>query len=441
MALFFIIPTTEGPAQILSLVAEDADVQSVICLNNTTTTLAVSSAYHQFVRKGSGLIHKTFGHGAFRLDVSARIDQGNSWQLAVYLAHAAFAKGELGQGEPGPGDALVWASAEVQHHGALGAIGQLAEKMAQSQQLLQRYQQQGVRLYLFCASSNQPELSQLSPWSVHGFSQVEQALSLLFPARAASAEAPGQALPLSQNRDNPTKAVTKGAISANLRHVAIGFGVVAVSALLFLLWQTQLWQISLWQTPPSQHAVVNANADNAAKAAGTMLIDSMLSTGPGAYPARCQQRALKPAPQARQYQLLSGSSLSLPAHLLCELRLTAPADMPKAQLSVLLLPSRAAAAPTNSALPELLPQHAKLAQPVINSELFQHSANGWQWAGNWPVPEQHLVLVWHPKTAALTDLTQLAIWQHEQPFGQQQLNYLQQQYPHWAFYGLVLQGF
>ena len=260
MALFFIIPTTEGPAQILSLVAEEPDVQSVICLNNSTTTLAVSSAYHQFVRKGSGLIHKTFGHGAFRLDVSARIDQGNSWQLAVYLAHAAFAKGELGQGEPGPGDVLVWASAEVQHHGALGAIGQLAEKMAHSQQLLQRYQQQGVRLYLFCASSNQPELSQLSPWPVQGFNQVEQALSLLFPAKAASAEAPSPADPLLQSPEVLIKTPATGAFSTNRRNIALGVGAVAVGALLFFFWQTQ----------PLQDSVLKTGADNAPTAAGAM---------------------------------------------------------------------------------------------------------------------------------------------------------------------------
>ena len=113
--------------------------------------------------------------------------------------------------------------------------------------------------------------------------------------------------------------------------------------------------------------------------------------------------------------------------------------MPQAQLSVLVLPSRAAA--PNAAQPERLQQQAKLSQPTIHTELFQPSANGWQWAGSWPVPEQHLVLVWHPKTAALPALTELAIWQHEQPFGQQQLSYLQQHYPQWAFYGLVLQGF
>lgn len=89
------LATTEGVVQIERITREDAR-QSAICLKRTTKVLPVSAGYDAFVRPPSGVIEREFGPypaGAFRLDVSAPVSEGESWQLGVFAAHALAAAG------------------------------------------------------------------------------------------------------------------------------------------------------------------------------------------------------------------------------------------------------------------------------------------------------------------------------------------------------------
>ena len=43
--------------------------------------------YDQFVRRPTGIIEKLLGPSAYRVDVSAPITQGDSWQLGMAIAH------------------------------------------------------------------------------------------------------------------------------------------------------------------------------------------------------------------------------------------------------------------------------------------------------------------------------------------------------------------
>ncbi len=100
------ILTTEGPVAIQRISEEDAAVQSVMCLDGLAQILPVSPAYDAFVRRPVGVIERMTGHGAYRMDVAARIDEGRSWQLAAYIAHAARLK-------PGGEDIAIYATGEV----------------------------------------------------------------------------------------------------------------------------------------------------------------------------------------------------------------------------------------------------------------------------------------------------------------------------------------
>lgn len=100
------ILTTEGPVAIQRISEEDPVVQSVMCLDGLAQILPVSPAYDAFVRRPVGVIERMTGHGAYRMDVAARIDEGNSWQLAAYMAHAARLN-------PGGEGIAVYATGEV----------------------------------------------------------------------------------------------------------------------------------------------------------------------------------------------------------------------------------------------------------------------------------------------------------------------------------------
>ena len=101
------VATTEGPALIQRLVAEDAlaeDEPSAVCLNGTTTRLPITGAYTYFVRDH---VRGFAGRTAFRLDLDRRIDGGSSWMLGVWIAHVLLAKGRLAMRGEGDGRCRV----------------------------------------------------------------------------------------------------------------------------------------------------------------------------------------------------------------------------------------------------------------------------------------------------------------------------------------------
>ncbi len=82
------IATTDGPAEIERLTAEDPEVRSVVCLGGKAVALPISADYDAFVRKPTGVIEAYFGHGAWRIDLARPISGGMSWQLGAFIAHA-----------------------------------------------------------------------------------------------------------------------------------------------------------------------------------------------------------------------------------------------------------------------------------------------------------------------------------------------------------------
>src|SRR3954471_9713505 len=105
-----LIPTTNGPVEVLLLTEEDPAIgRSVACIGGTTETADIAAAYHAFVARPTGVIERLFGHSCYRLDMSGRIDAGSSWQLGVLIAHALHAADRLAQeGDAAAG--VVWAT-------------------------------------------------------------------------------------------------------------------------------------------------------------------------------------------------------------------------------------------------------------------------------------------------------------------------------------------
>ena len=154
MRVFVYIATTQGLVAVQRITEEEPDVQSVVCLNGTVEALPISGRYHDFVKKGTGLIHKEFGHGAFRVDLDARVDQGASWQLAIYLAHHLHHQGRLAGGDPQPGDLVIWATGAVQSDRAVAEVAGVDAKFQRSAGQLRLWQQQGVSVLCMLPRAN-----------------------------------------------------------------------------------------------------------------------------------------------------------------------------------------------------------------------------------------------------------------------------------------------
>ncbi|WP_340677315.1 hypothetical protein [Paraglaciecola sp.] len=113
MKVHVYIATTQGLVAVQRIHQLDPEISSVVSINGTSSIASISSAYHNFVKKGAGIIEADFGGQSYRVNIDAQIDQGNSWQLGLYLAHAAHARGILGDGKPQTGDLLICATGEV----------------------------------------------------------------------------------------------------------------------------------------------------------------------------------------------------------------------------------------------------------------------------------------------------------------------------------------
>ena len=175
------IGTTEGLVAIQRITEEDSGVQSVICLNGTVQALAVSAAYHDFVRRGTGVIARDFNHDAYRIDVDGRIDQGTSWQLPVYLAHALHRRGLLGDGSPVAGDRVIWATGEVDIDLGVRPVTGVAQKLACSLEAIQAWRTQGIEVQVLLPSSNLGEGSAQIE-SLAGVSGVSRMLDVSLPS-------------------------------------------------------------------------------------------------------------------------------------------------------------------------------------------------------------------------------------------------------------------
>ena len=151
-----LVATTRGPSAVQRLTAEDEDVRSVICLDGKAMSLPVSGAYDQFVRQPTGLVERHFGHGSYRLDVEHPIDDGASWQLGVFLAHALEAAGALAGRGIRPAR-LVWATGEVDRDLAIRPVAHVAEKMERSEAAIRSAVAEGVPVLVMLPRANARE--------------------------------------------------------------------------------------------------------------------------------------------------------------------------------------------------------------------------------------------------------------------------------------------
>ena len=75
MKYHIFIATTKGCIAIQDIIAlDDPEIQSLITVNGTATLANISSYYHHFVKKGSGIIQNDFGACSYRANIEHGID-------------------------------------------------------------------------------------------------------------------------------------------------------------------------------------------------------------------------------------------------------------------------------------------------------------------------------------------------------------------------------
>lgn len=252
MRIFVYIATTQGPVLVRKITQEDDDVQSVVCLNHTADRLPITNRYHDFVKKGTGLIHRDFGHGAFRVDLSDRVTAGDSWQLGLYLAHAMSARGTLvelsssDQALPLPEDLVVWATGAVTADREVSRVEEVPAKWEHSQQLFERCARTGVPVLALVPAGNKDDTSQAlaefqgkdqpDPVFVNDLAKALAALERRLPGTHQQAAAASSPVPI---KSEPVRSGLRMSRSVGLGLVAAALLIVVASGL-----------ITRWVWPP-----------------------------------------------------------------------------------------------------------------------------------------------------------------------------------------------
>lgn len=191
MAVTVYILTTKGPVRIQRISEEELGVQSVICLDGRAQALPISSRYDAFVRNPTGVIERATGHGAYRMDVDHMIDDGDSWQLGVYLAHLSENDTDR--------DVYVFATGEVDRELKVRPVSHVSEKLEQADNLMRALQSEGNRIRVFVPLDVDLELVDCQGIEVNQVSHVDQMFDLLGTSpskRNVSKRAEGQQLNL-----------------------------------------------------------------------------------------------------------------------------------------------------------------------------------------------------------------------------------------------------
>lgn len=163
MPITVYILTTQGPVRIQRIAEEQTGIQSVMCLDGRSQALPISSRYDAFVRNPTGVIERATGHGAYRVDVDAVIDAGDSWQLGIYIAHITD---EIDV----PEDIHIFATGEIDRDLNIRSVGHVDEKMDRAAEVLNGLREAGKKFHVFVPGHSLEEVTGNNPYSV---TQVE----------------------------------------------------------------------------------------------------------------------------------------------------------------------------------------------------------------------------------------------------------------------------
>ena len=154
-----VIPTTKNVVGISDIIIEDPLVSSVICENNSLEALPISGQYNSFVKSPTGVIEKITGNPSYRIDVTSKIQQGNSWQLAIAIAHILHNNKLLSFSNeenliPNNYVSVIWASGTINANLDVKGINYLDNKVKKSITFFRQCVQKNIIVKIIISHEN-----------------------------------------------------------------------------------------------------------------------------------------------------------------------------------------------------------------------------------------------------------------------------------------------
>lgn len=173
------IGTTNGPVRIERISNEPAPLTEVCKGRDFQPLQPISDDYENFVRPGRP-VEQAFGpfaHTSFRMDVSDEINSGQSWRLAVFVAHGLLKGDRLARADEDVAG-VVWLTGRINADFQVEPVGHIAEKIHASKDLFDECLKNGkkVSVYLPEEDSRLPDGATPDGVAVHCVSDVFRVL-------------------------------------------------------------------------------------------------------------------------------------------------------------------------------------------------------------------------------------------------------------------------
>ena len=142
-----LVPTTEGPVAVVDLAKEAPELEGGVAIVHDTTQIAgISADYDAWLNAPAIGLTDRLGHRAWRLELSADIETGRSWEAGVLLAHALQAAHRLPVVGAEPA-ATVWVTGSVEPDGlVIGPVDHVEHKLQTSISVLDQALAAGQRI-------------------------------------------------------------------------------------------------------------------------------------------------------------------------------------------------------------------------------------------------------------------------------------------------------
>ena len=200
-----IIPTTTGPVAIIGL-EETVGGFSTICLNKTSEQAAIAQKYKAFVKPPTGPLNRLFDrepYPTYRMDISGPISAGFSWQLAALISHALRADDNRLLFEAETNSALIWATGEVKSDLTIAQVGNVGDKLRNSQRLFEQALVEERPIFIFVPAENEGDVDpNIGQWltergvTIHLVTDIVPVLAtLLLPGITQAASKPTASYP------------------------------------------------------------------------------------------------------------------------------------------------------------------------------------------------------------------------------------------------------
>ena len=177
------IATTAGPVRIERITAESVPWSEVFVGRGYKPLEHISSDYDKFVRIGGPIdrafvdVNKT-DDGSYRMDISGQIDAGNSWELAVLIAHGLNISSRLAGIDDTP-EEVILLTGKVDTDLNISSVGHIAEKLNAAKLLINDCVENNCPIRFVVPLEDQVRLGDNEDINVFQVENVQQVLKVL----------------------------------------------------------------------------------------------------------------------------------------------------------------------------------------------------------------------------------------------------------------------